>query len=147
MGRPPLPLGKAKEVQIGLRADSELAETIAEDSAKSGETQAEWVRGAAKDKALTPPVWVKSKWTCEDLSDQLIAFCLRSKVEKGIRVLEGVGRLKVRENNYGEIAVDIFVDEATGPFSGVLTRIWLSKEAVDRIEINPKPPAKYRLLT
>ena len=63
-------------------------------------------------------------------------------------MLSGVGKLRVRENARGEIAVDIFIDESTGPNSGVLTRIWLSQEAVDRIQLSPKPqPAKFKLLT
>jgi hypothetical protein len=59
-------------------------------------------------------------------------------------LLGGVGELKVRENALGEIAVDIFIDE---PKKGISTRIWLAQDAVDRIELNPKPtPAKFRLL-
>jgi hypothetical protein len=150
VGRPAVPKQSAKSVLLGAQLSPSEAKEAARAASSSGLDKSKWLRGAIDNEVKGPPIWVKSKWKREDLDENLIEFELRSKVrvgdQLGLRVLSGVGRLRVRENIRGEIAVDIFVDEATGPSSGVVTRIWLSQEAVDRIELNPNPkPAKFRL--
>ena len=148
MGRPPLPKGESKAAQIGVRLNPEGVAKINEMAERSGQTKAEVIREAAELQIQNPPIWVKSKWKVEDLNEQLIEFRLKSKVPQGIRVVDGVGLLRVRKNPRGEIAVDIFIDQWEMPNKGVTTRIWLSQEAVDRIEPNPNQgPAKFRLLT
>jgi hypothetical protein len=105
------------------------------------------VRDAIEDKIQGPPIWVKSQWKAEELDDQFIDFSLKSKAQRGIRMLEGIGKMRVRENDKGQIAVDIFIDQFETPFKAVQTRIWLSQEAVDRIKLNPNPKtAKFKLI-
>jgi hypothetical protein len=150
VGRPPVPKRDAKSVLVGAQLSPSEAKGAAKAASSSGLDKSKWLRGAIENEVKGPPIWVKSKWKPDELDEKLIEFELRSKVcvgeQSGVRVLSGVGRLKVRENARREIAVDIFVDESTGPYSGLLTRIWLSQEAVDRIELNPNPrPAKFRL--
>ena len=151
VGRPPVPKRAAKSVLLGAQLSPSEAKGAAKAASSSGLDKSKWLRGAIENEVKGPPIWVKSKWKLEELDENLIEFELRSQVRVGerlgVRILSGVGRLKVRENARGEIAVDIFVDETTGPDSGLLTRIWLSQEAVDSIELNPNPqPAKFRLL-
>jgi hypothetical protein len=151
IGRPAVPKQTAKSVLIGAQLSPSEAKGAEKAAASSGLDKSKWLRGAIDNEVEGPPIWLKSKWKPAELSDNLIQFELRSKVRVGehlgVRVLSGVGRLKVRENPRGEISVDIFVDEAKGPYSGLLTRIWLSQEAVDKIELNPNPqPAKFKLL-
>ena len=137
-----MPKGEAKAAQIGVRLKPDEDKQMGHIADRAGETKSEAVREAARDKIQSPPIWVKSKWTKEELDEQFIAFDLDSPKCR----LWGVGQLRVRENPRGEIAVDIFIDEHPTPYQGVTTRIWLSKEAVDRIELNPNPkPAKFRL--
>jgi hypothetical protein len=151
IGRPPVPKQEAKSVLVGAQLSPPEAKEAEKAASSSGLDKSKWLRGAIENEVKGPPIWVKTKWKPEELDENLIEFELKSKVSVGeclgVRVLSGVGRLRVRENARGEIAVDIFVDEATNQHSGVLTRIWLSQEAVDRIEFNPSPqPAKFRLL-
>ena len=143
MGRPPLPKGQSKDAQIGVRLKPNEDKEINRISQRAGQTKAETIRDAAISKIQSPPIWVKSKWKAEELNGNLIEFRLDSPK----RLLGGVGELKVRQNKLGEIAVDIFVTEHPNPFEGIVTRIWLAQDAVDRIELNPNPkPAKFRLL-
>ena len=140
MGRPPLPKGQSKDVQLGVRFNPKDNNQIEKAVKESGQTKTEWVRNAAIAESKAPPIWVKSKWKAEELNGSLIEF----RIDSPKRLLGGVGELKVRENALGEISVDIFIDE---PKKGISTRIWLAQDAVDRIELNPKlTPAKFRLL-
>ena len=70
----------------------------------------------------------ETKWKREELDGQYIRFDLKSPT----RELAGVGKLAVRQNPDGLIAVDIFVDECLVPGRGVLTRIWLAEDAIKR---------------
>jgi hypothetical protein len=152
VGRPPVPKQEAKSVLVGAQLSPPEAKEAEKAASASGLDKSKWLRGAIENEVKGPPIWMKSEWKLEELNENLIEFELRSKVRVGerlgVRVLSGVGKLKVRENARGEIAVDIFVDEHPTAYEGILTRIWLSQEAVDKIELNPKPkPAKFRLLT
>ncbi len=131
MGRPPVPKREAKSRFRGtFFAPDELKQIEKERVDKS-----KWMREATKFRVDNPPVWVSSKWKREELNGKLIAFRLRSPE----RTLEGVGELSVIENDRGQIAVDIFINESVAPNQGILTRIWLSQEAVDRIEAQAEP--------
>src|SRR5260221_10122873 len=133
IGRPPVPKQEAKSVLVGAQLSPPKAKEAESAATKSGLDKSKWLRGAIDNEIAGPPIWVKSKWKIEELDETLIEFELRRKVCigecLGVRVLSGVGKLRVRENEQGEIAVDIFVNESTGPTSGLLTRIWLSQEA------------------
>jgi hypothetical protein len=140
MGRPPLPKGESKDFQFGVRLNSEQQKTIGRMVKDSGQSYPDFARSAMMEAAANPPIWARSKWKVEELDGQLIEFDLKSPKRR----LWGVGKLSVRESREGEIAVDIFIDE---PNKGISTRIWLAQDAVDRIELNPKPkPAKFRLV-
>jgi len=140
MGRPPLPKGQSKDFQFGVRLNNEQQKKIDRTVKDSGQTYPDFARSAMMAVAAKPPIWVKSKWSKEELDGQLIEFVLNSPQ----RTLSGVGKLAIWKNPRGEITVDIFIDE---PNKGISTRIWLAQDAVDKIELNPKPkPAKFRLL-
>ena len=147
VGRPPVPRREAKTILRGAMYSPEKLKQLEQARLRSGLDMSKFIREAVDMEIQGPPIWVKPNLKAEDLDEQYIEFSLRSKVPGGIRILEGVGKLKVRENKRGEMAVDIFVTEPQTPYRGITTRIWLSQEAVDRIELNPKPePAKFRLL-
>ena len=147
IGRPAVPARKAKTVLRGAMYPPEELKQLEQARARSGLDMSKFIRQAVDREIKGPPIWVKSKWKAEELDEQYIEFVLRSKVPEGIRVLEGVGRLSVRENDRGEIAVDIFTHREERANEAISTRIWLSQEAVDRIELHPKPErAKFRLL-
>ena len=142
MGRPAVPKTKAKTVLRGaMYAPSEL-KILEKARAKSGLDNSKWMRGAIQSEVARPPIWTKSKWSQEELEGQLIEFDLNSPQRR----ISGVGKLAVRKNPFGEIAVDIFVDEPQPDGSMTCTRIWLGTDAVEKIELNPKPnPAKFRI--
>lgn len=145
MGRPPLPDGEVKDVQVGVKIKASLAAQISSNIAESQspETRAEWIRNAAINEVQSPPIWVKSSWKKEELDGQLVEF----KLVSPNRELSGVGKFNLRENPKGEIAVYIFIDEYPMRHQGVTTRIWLGQQAVDKIEINPNPEkAKFRVI-
>lgn len=142
MGRPPLPKGESKDTQIAVRLQREQSEEFARLAAKAKQTSAESLRDAVDLQIQNPPIWVKSRWTKEELDEQLIAFRLVAPT----RIAEGVGEMSVRQNPKGEIAVDIFVTEHQG-YKGVVTRYWLAQQAVDKIELNPDDKqVKFKLI-
>ncbi len=143
MGRPPLPKGQSKDFQFGVRLNGEQQKTIGRTVKESGQSYPDFARSAMMEAAAKPPVWVKSKWQVQELDGQLVEFDLNSPQRR----LSGVGKLAVRENRDGEMAIDIFIDEPQRDGSITCTRIWLAQNAVDKIELNPNPkPAKFRLV-
>src|SRR5258706_1447981 len=134
-GRPPVPKREGKSRFRGTFFAADELKQSEKESEKRGLDKSKWMREATKFRVDNPPVWVSSKWKREELNGKLIAFRLRSPE----RTLEGVGELSVIENDRGQIAVDIFINESVAPNQGILTRIWLSQEAVDRIEAQAEP--------
>jgi hypothetical protein len=143
MGRPTVQQSKAKTILRGaMYAPSELKE-MERVRAKAGVDNSKWMRRVIESEIERPPIWGKSKWSPEELDEQLIEFDLKSPQRR----ISGVGKLAVRKNPRGEIAVDIFIDEPQPDGSISCTRIWLAKDAVDKIELNPKlKPAKFRII-
>jgi hypothetical protein len=131
MGRPLLDK-TAKDELLAVRVGRELARPAANQAKGANQSKSQWLRTAIENQIKGPPIWVKSKWKKEELNGQYIRFDLKSPG----RELAGVGKLAVMRNSPGEIAVDIFIDECLVPHRGVLTRIWLAEDAVDRIELN-----------
>src|SRR6266478_654966 len=103
MGRPPLPGGQAKEIQIGVRLTPQDDKSVEQAVDESGVSKAEWIRNAAKLQAKPPPppAWVTSKWTREQLEGKTVQFKL---THPKFRV-EGVGEFMVRCNPAGELAI------------------------------------------
>ena len=129
-GRPPFPEGDAKDAQIAARFKPALDEEVAKTAKQTGATKADVVREATIQDIERPPIWMKpTKWNRNALEGQYIRFHLKSQD----RELAGTGKLAVRQNPIGEIAVDIFVSE---PRRGFLTRIWLAKGLVEKIALN-----------
>src|SRR5258708_882755 len=95
IGRPRLPKGESKDVQIGVRFNGEQDRPIDSAAVKAGQTKAEWVRNAAVEQAKKPCVWFKSKWTQEELDGKDIEFRL---TKPNVQVT-GVGELLVRMNH------------------------------------------------
>jgi hypothetical protein len=143
IGRPTVPKIKAKTVLRGaMYAPSEL-KRIEPERIKSGLDNSKFIRNAVENEVKRPPLWFKSGWNKDELEDQLIEFDLKSPSRR----ISGIGKLSVRSNPSGEIAVDIFVDEMQPDGSMTCTRIWLAKDAVEKIELNPKlKPAKFKLV-
>src|SRR6266853_3293315 len=99
MGRPPLPKGQAKGVQIGVRFNRDDDKAIKRAIADSGHTKVDWVRNAALTQARNPPPWVKSKWKMEELDEKRVQF----KLTAANFWVEGVGKFLVRRNPRGEL--------------------------------------------
>jgi len=121
-----------KDALYSARVGVELAKPANSQAKGANQTKSQWLRSAIEDRVKGPPIWVKSKWKSEELDGEFIRFMLR----KPGRELGGVGKLYVRKNGIGEIAVDIFVDEYPTPYKGIQTRIWLNQAAVDKIAFN-----------
>jgi hypothetical protein len=137
-GRPPLPKGESKAAQIAARFKPVLDKQVAKAAQETGATKAEVVREATIQDIQRPPIWMQpTKWKRDELDGQLIRFDLKSPT----RELAGVGKLAVRQNPLGQIAVDIFVDECMVPGRGFLTRIWLAENKVKKIELNREQDA------
>jgi hypothetical protein len=133
VGRPKVPKKEAKNVYRGAFFAPDELKAIEQARKASGFDKSKWMRGAINQEAIRPPIWMKeTKWKGEELDGQYIRFDLKSPN----RELAGVGKLAVRKNPFGQIAVDIFIDECFVPGRGVLTRIWLAEDAVQKIELN-----------
>ncbi len=143
MGRPPLPKGQARGVQVGVRFKREDDKTIEKVTAGSGQTKADWVRNAALAEARRPVTWVRSKWKLEELDGKLVEF----KLTAPKLWVEGLGKFLVRKNLRGELSIEICVLKSPNPNEIVETRYWLGQQAADKIELNPNPKlAEFRLL-
>jgi len=142
MGRPKLPNGEAKRVQVGVRFNSDHDKSIEKAALDSGQTKADWVRNAAVSEARRPPPWIKCKWQMEELEGKKVKFRL-SAPEFWVA---GVGEFLVRRNPRGELAVEICVIKSATPFEIVETRYWLGQIAADKIESTCDPNVPFRLL-
>lgn len=143
MGRPKLPPGEAKGTQIGVRFRTTDDRRINELVEKSGQNKADWVRNAAIAESKKPPVWVKSKWTMEDLDDKTVEFRLRMPGRKD----EGLGKFLVRRNPKGYLAIEICAIASATENEVVEIRYYLLQQTADRIEAHPNlGVAKFRLL-
>jgi hypothetical protein len=88
-------------------------------------------------------IWTTSKWTKAQLDKELVEFMLSSSDG----VWSGVGRFSVRDNNHGQIAVQILVGKRNG---NTTVTEWvhytLHQLSVDRIEKHPRQStAAFRL--
>lgn len=143
MGRPTLPKGESKDVQIGVRFRPDDNKPVEKKAKDAGQTQAEWVRNAAIAESKNPPIWVKSKWQWEDLRDKYVEFRLTAPKYQ----VKGIGKFLVRINPRGELAIDICVFEGDIPYHIVETRYYLGQDAADKIEKHPNQKvAEFRLL-
>jgi hypothetical protein len=135
MGRPPLPKGETKDAQIGVRFKSDEYAKLDSKASSSGFTAPQLVREAAIQELKRPPIWIKSKWKWQELNEQSIQFELGTPTGK----LTGLGRLMARPDNYDRITVDIFCVGPTYANSAPMIRIWLSEDAVNKIQDHPDP--------
>jgi hypothetical protein len=75
--------------------------------------------------------WTKSRWTKAELDKQLVEFLLSSPDG----VWSGIGRFSARENDRGQIAVEILVGKHHGyPTVTEWVHYSLNQLSVDRIE-------------
>jgi hypothetical protein len=142
MGRPLLS-ETAKDTLVGARLGSDEAKRFGDVAKQGGQSKSELVRDAINLETKRPPLWGKPKWNQADLDGQFIEFDLTSPQRK----ITGMGKLGVRKNPLGDIAVDIFVDEMQADGKMVCTRIWLITEFVDKISLNTKSKkAKFKIV-
>ena len=138
MGRPELPKGQSKDIQVGVRFNSKIGQIIDQESAKLNQTKSDWIRNAAIEEVRMPPWWVKSKWKREDLDGKTVEFSLTDKGGKR----EGMGKFLVRENLSGKIAIYILTRLNIAEI-----RYVLYQGAASKIERHPDlAVAEFRLL-
>jgi len=143
MGRPPLPKGQSKDVQIGVRFNPADDKQIEKAVAKSGQTKPDFIRNAALAETRKPTVWVKSKWTMEQLSGKTVEFALTVPGRRD----DGTGKFLVRKNPADELAIDICAIASATRYEMVEIRYHLYQAAADKIELHPNPKvAQFRLL-
>ena len=143
MGRPPLPKGQQKAVQLGVRFNPKDGRILDNAANQSGLTKVDFVRNATNEMAQRNR-WGKTKFSRAELNGQLIEFELHSP--NGITA--GIGHIDACENPNGKISVDIIIDyplDADSKIAGY--KVWIDGSGVERIEMNPKPNGpKFRLL-
>jgi hypothetical protein len=140
MGRPELPEGESKDIQIGVRFNSEIGQIIEEESAKLNQTKSDWVRNAAIEETRMRSWWVKSKWALKDLDGKPVEFTLTDKGGGGKR--KGMGKFLVRENMAGKLCIYIVTQINIAEI-----RYVLFQGAANKIERHPdQSVAEFRLL-
>lgn len=103
IGRPTTPKSEAKSILFGALLSRPEAKEAEKAVASSGQDKSKWLRDAIKRKAASRPLWLRSKWTKEQLHGKLVEFRL-------IRPdwwVEGIGEFSVDEHATGEISIDI----------------------------------------
>ena len=142
MGRPPLPKGKAKGVQVGVRFkpddDRVIENALSDDEA----TKADYIREAAISKAKNEAPWVRSKWTREQLADKTVEYRLIGPYFRA----DGIGKFLVRSRNRRlRLEIDAIIEASLA--RAVRHRYWLSEECAAMIEPHPNPSkADFRLV-
>lgn len=104
MGRPKLPRGQSKDVQIGVRLNSHDDKAIKKEIADSGtqQTKAEWIRDAARLVAAESVVC--DEYSVEELDEKTVAFKIRMKNGQPIK---GTGRIMALQRGDGSMKIQI----------------------------------------
>jgi hypothetical protein len=148
MGRPKLAKNQARRKFVSTRLSPPEYVEVATAATGSAVPKTEWLRDAVLLEAKRRPVWLKSKWTVEDLNGKLVEYKLISPLPDGrVIVRDGLGEFRVRENSRNEISVDIFgpIVEENGHWTQ--NRYWLAKGTADKIEFHPnQEKAQFRLI-
>jgi len=138
-----MPAGKANKVLQAVRVSSDIAKQIDKAVQASNQGKPDWIREAITERAENPPIWVKIKWTLEELSGKLVEFRLTTPTYR----VSGVGKFRVIENEKGLLAIDIIVETRVTQFKFNVNRYWIGQEIADKIEIHPiQAKAHFRLL-
>jgi hypothetical protein len=133
MGRPPLPKGLSKDVQIGVRfnPDDDKAISKAIEDSRADQTKAQWLRDAA---LIIAHEWVQCReWTAKDLHGKYVEFLIASRAEGPIK---GVGKFYVWERGDGllKIIINSLDKKQTRPFLKSRIQIIVPQEAVQLIK-------------
>ena len=93
-------------------------------------------------------IWIKSKWTVDELNNQLIEF--RLPIDRGGGIVYGTGKLQAwsRSRIDDSLTVRIETIQPTGRGPELL-QIWfqLGQKCVDRIESHPdQTVARFQLM-
>lgn len=138
-----MPEGTANTVVTSLKISEDDAEAINKAVKKAEDEKPEWMRDALRRQAATPPVWIKSKWTWEDLQDKTVQFRLISPKWR----IEGIGKFLMRINPASEVAIEICAIKSATLAEVVEMRFYLYQKVADKIERHPDPTiADFRLL-
>ena len=101
IGRPPLPKGHLKDVQLGVRFNSDDDRKIEKAIGGTTQTKADWVRDAALVKMQE---WVTCKWTAKDLDGKSVEFSIVAQ-KKG--PIDGIGTFFVLQRGDGKMKIKI----------------------------------------
>lgn len=104
MGRPPLPKGRSKDFQVGVRLNATDNKTIEKAVADSGgnQTKAEWVRDMAK--LIASDGVTCKEFTVEQLDGKTVWFKIR--MENGTPI-EGNGEMMALQRGDGTLKIQI----------------------------------------
>jgi hypothetical protein len=132
MGRPPLPKGEAKGVQIGVRFKRDEGKVIEKAAADRALGKADWLRLIALE--APRPIWIICrKWGAADLNRKTVEFKFTVQGARGDYV-SGLGRFFVIPHRDGaRLAIEIH-----GPPSHYY-RLTLSEQMADSIERHADP--------
>jgi hypothetical protein len=133
MGRPTLPKGLAKDVQIGVRIHAEDDKKISKAITASGggETKAQWIRDAAR--LVAHESVICNDYSVEDLDGKSVWFKIYLK--NGMPV-EGGGKLMALQRGDGSLKIQIESREVGGP-PDVFYRFLMRQESVPWIKKLP----------
>ncbi len=78
-------------------------------------------------------IWVRCKWTREQLDDKTVEF--RCRLKENGAIVTGTGKFKVRENPDGLLAINIVCDlPGQTPYEMVCQRFFIPQVGADAIE-------------
>jgi hypothetical protein len=116
MGRPPLPKGQSKDVQIGVRFNGKDDKKIEKAITDSGvnQTKAEWIRDAARLVAADSVIC--AQYSVEELDDKTITFRIQSA---NGWIAKGAGKIMALQRGDGSMKIQIesrFENDAPNAF-------------------------------
>lgn len=107
MGRPKLPSGESKAVQVGVRFKEKEIEHVSENAPESDKDRSKWIRQAAIEKAFP---WVKSEqWTQEDLHGKRVLMDINTPLHGTV---VGTGQFDVLKRGDGLLQIRIRTGES-----------------------------------
>jgi hypothetical protein len=133
MGRPPLPEGRSKDIQVGARFNPAEGGAVEAKAIEHKVTKSEFVRRAAVEATKE---WIQlDPWSLEDLHGKRVEFELVLDIEGPIK---GTGRFDVWKNGEGlcKIVVRTYDDKSTD-FETHELRIYVPQKGVEFIKKLP----------
>ena len=133
MGRPKLPINKAKTLPFLVKLSGEDAKAIETSIKESGQTKADWARGKLLWGLRRENVW-STKWKAKDLHGKTVEFKM---METPNRYIGGGGTFTAIQRGDGSMDVRIMTRDRFDPDPLGYNDVPITQYGIDLLEQSP----------